>query len=739
VGDVRVVIAYALLSLGAGAYAVSTLVRRPGTFVPLFDIEVSRTVEISASVLCLVGAARAKSGRASRWLIGLGMLLWSVGDQLFSQASPDGAPVPSTPDYFFLAFYPLAFAAVLLPLLRSGPRDKASITDGLMAALASATLVMALGADVTLLPIDGSWAAIVVTLAYPISDLALLSVVSAVLAVLPVAHMGRQLSWLAILVGVGLFAGCDTAYLAATADGTYRQGTLLDAGWMIALVVMSGVGWLPESPPDTSSDQARPGRLALPAMAGTIGLAILVTATQRSMPGISVVFATVTLVAAGARMLIAMRQVTSLEAERKLRVQAEEAKHRIAAREAENRALARRLSRLLDVAPVGIVEIDAAGRVQRWNRAAERILGWSRADVLGHPDPNPMLPSRQGETLTYLRKDGKSIEVEVAVSELTGPEHPNSKLKVVSDVTERNWLEVQLRHAQRLETVGRLAEGMAHELNSPLQFVTDSVQFLSEAVAVLQRVKAIITELSTDDGSPGVGPATAHRLRVLAAELDLDFLAEEAPQAATSALTGLERITTVVRAMRAFGGPSAESLQMMDVNESVKAVLVVTGPRIETVADVVTHLGTVPPIEVRTGDVHQVILDLIANALEAMEPTVAQQGRGQLKITTRVDAGDVVIEVSDTGCGIPESIAGQVFDPFFTTKPVGSGLGQGLSVARAVIVNGHGGSITFATEPGHGTTFSIRLPAMRPAIDAAEGAGAEPPLPRQRGDEKARG
>jgi signal transduction histidine kinase len=698
-------VAYAVVGVGAAGFLLSLLLRRPGEFLPLFDVDLNLAVEFAASVLCLVGAARLPNGRVAGLLLGSGLLLWTVGDLLFSVASPAGAPVPSLADGFFLAFYPLAYLSLALTL-HGDARGLlvGSWSDGLISALGCLTLVVGLGARIILQPGSGSWAAVAVTLAYPIGDLLLLSLVVAVLAMIPPWEVRRHLSWLALLAGCSVFAVSDTWYLVQEARGSYLQGTAMDAGWPLALILLSGSAWLPSRSEAVRTAVPGAGRLALPVAAGAIGVGVLVYGTQRPLGGVEVVLASVTLVTALIRSGTSLHRLASLDSERQLRIQAEQSRSRLEAREADNRALAERLAGLLDAAPVGIIETDAGGRVRRWNRAAERIYGWSEREVLAGPDPNPALPSAPGGCVHHVRKDGGGVEVEVSLSELAGP-GTTGALKVVTDVTDRNRMELELRHAQKLESVGRLAEGLAHELNTPIQFVTDSVRFLQEAMDAVQRLNeaAALAVVPAD-------PAELARLRGLVEEADLDFLAEEGPQAAQHALEGMERIAAIVRAIQVFGRPGESGARSIDLNEAVAAVLTVGGPTIGPVADLVTDFGDLPPVCCSPGDINQVLLDVVANAVDAMDSVRAQKGRGRLEVRTFVDGDSAVIEIADTGPGIPDRIADRVFDPFFTTKPVGQGIGQGLSVARTVVVQGHRGAIDFQSRPGHGTTFAIRLP-----------------------------
>ena len=697
--------AYGVVLLALAAYLISLLRRRPGEYVGFFDLDVDMSVEFAAALLCLVGALRRRTGRRAGVVLASALLLWTVGDLLFSVAAPEGAPVPSPADGFFLAFYPLAYAAIVLSV-HSEARlmPTSSWGDGLLSALGCATVVSATGLDKVLQPGSGSAAARLVTLAYPLGDLALLSLVVGVIGVVPHRQFRRHLPWLLVLGGAALFAVSDTIYL--TQSDSYLQGTLVDIGWPAAMVLMSASTW-PQRPSRGLGRPAGRAQVLLPAGAALIGFAILVEAALRPMARVDVLLAVATLVTAAARLLALLRELDGLEAERRLRRQAEQATLLLRAQEAEKRTLATRLAGLVDAAPVGIIEVDAAGQVRRWNRAAERIYGWTEAELLGGPNPNPQRPARPGETIRHRRKDGRTVEVELSEADLGGPDQPDGVLSVVSDVSERITLELQLRHAQKLETVGRLAEGVAHELNTPIQFVGDGVRFLGTAMAGLRRLQEEVQALA---GQPGDAERQLERLRQVMDEIDLEFMAEEGQDAAGSALDGVQRMAEIVRAMGVFGRPGETLRRAVDLNEAVRAVLIMAGPRIALVADVTTELAELPMVDCHPGDVNQVLFDIVANAVDAMTEAGEHRGRGGLHLSTRVDGDQVVVEVTDTGGGIPESIGERIFDPFFTTKQVGQGIGQGLSVARSLVVSRHGGTLTFTSRPGDGTTFRIGLP-----------------------------
>jgi signal transduction histidine kinase len=240
-----------------------------------------------------------------------------------------------------------------------------------------------------------------------------------------------------------------------------------------------------------------------------------------------------------------------------------------------------------------------------------------------------------------------------------------------------------------LESVGQLAAGIAHEINTPIQFIGDNVRFLGDAFG--QLAAALNGKAQTDS--------------------ELAFLVEEVPEAVGQTMEGVDRVATIVRAMKAFGHPSGEEKAAADLNAAVRNTLIVANNELKYVADVVTDLGELPPVWCHLGDVNQVVLNLVVNAAHAIAAkTGPGGGRGTITVRTATEGEAAVIEVSDTGTGIPSDIAERVFEPFFTTKDVGVGTGQGLTLAYALIRDRHAGTITFTTQPGQGTTFTVRIP-----------------------------
>ena len=278
-------------------------------------------------------------------------------------------------------------------------------------------------------------------------------------------------------------------------------------------------------------------------------------------------------------------------------------------------------------------------------------------------------------------------------------------------MTERIKLEIGLRHAQKLEAVGGLASGIAHEINTPIQFVGDNLRFLQDSFRSLANLIAKFEELKT---AAGHGPVEGELLQEVSQaeeDGDLPYLSEEIPKALSQSLDGVDRVASIVRAMKDFAHPEQSKRAAADLNKALSSTLIVARNETKYVADVTTDFGELPPVECCLGDLNQVFLNLLVNAAHAIEETKSRTGqRGAIRIQTRREGDHVKIAFSDTGPGIPEAIREKIFEPFFTTKTVVRGTGQGLAICRSIVVEKHGGTLTFETEAGRGTTFWITLP-----------------------------
>ncbi|MDB6036957.1 MAG: domain S-box protein [Verrucomicrobiales bacterium] len=384
-----------------------------------------------------------------------------------------------------------------------------------------------------------------------------------------------------------------------------------------------------------------------------------------------------------------------------------------------------------------IAIVDKGGRRVYNSPSYQTLLGYSPEELKKtsaldqiHPEDreavtvaaNKTLSTGLGQVTEYRMscKDGawKSFEAHGAAIRSQAGE-AEGLLLVCRDVTrrkkaeqERNLMEIQLRQAQKLESIGQLAAGIAHEINTPTQFIGDNARFLTDAFSEISR---LLTELKGVLEAPVPREASSAALegaRNVLNKSDLDYLLKEIPLALSQSIDGVERVASIVGAMKDFSHPGAEKVPI-DINHAIENTLTVARNTWKYIAVVQTQFeASLPLVPCLPGEFNQVILNLVVNAAQAISEALnGTTGRtGTITISTKLLGDHVEIRVSDTGKGIPEAIRDRIFEPFFTTKPVGQGTGQGLAIARAVIVDKHRGDIRFESRCGEGTTFIVDLP-----------------------------
>jgi PAS domain S-box-containing protein len=381
-----------------------------------------------------------------------------------------------------------------------------------------------------------------------------------------------------------------------------------------------------------------------------------------------------------------------------------------------------------------IITSDCNGNIRFWNTAAEKIFGYAADEVLGRNLLDVIVPPQYHEAkrngmagfartghgaaigktleLTALRKDGTEFPIENSVSAYRD-EEGFVGVALIRDITERKWAEGELAKAQKLESIGHLAAGIAHEINTPTQYIGDNTHFLQEGFEDIHKLLGTFQRLLRAAKDDTVTDDLIAEVEAAVREADIDFLADEIPKAIEQSLDGVARVAGIVRAMKEFSHPGSDLKQAMDLNRAIETTLTVSRNEWKYVAELVTDFDpNLPPVPCLSGDLNQVVLNLVVNAAQAIGEVVGDgsDGKGTITVRTRLDGDWAEIRVEDTGTGIPEEIRSKVFDHFFTTKEVGKGSGQGLTIAHSIIVRKHGGTIRFETETGRGTTFIIRLP-----------------------------
>ncbi|MEO8634555.1 MAG: ATP-binding protein [Gemmatimonadales bacterium] len=398
-----------------------------------------------------------------------------------------------------------------------------------------------------------------------------------------------------------------------------------------------------------------------------------------------------------------------------------------------------RLRSAMDAAQIGVWDWDVVGGRITWLGHHEAICGLAPGSFDGryetflacvHPEDRPGMEAALTSALASNSEYSHSHRVvwpDGSVHWVLGrgefrrdPEgHTIRMYGAIMDITDRRVLEHQLLQAQKIEAMGQLAAGIAHEINTPTQYVGDNLHFLQEAFEGLLRVMVVYGDVVEAARAVGVPVAAADAAWKSA---DGGYLLAEIPRATVQALDGIERVTKIVRAMKEFSHPGGTEAIPVDLNHAIENTIAVSRNEWKYLADMVLELSPdLPPVPCLAGEIQQVILNLIVNAAHAIGDVVAESGgRGTIRISTTVVEGFVEVRVRDSGTGIPLEVRSRVFDPFFTTKDVGRGTGQGLALARDAIVRKHRGSLTFESEVGAGTCFLIRLPLHAPDQPGAE-------------------
>jgi PAS domain S-box-containing protein len=389
---------------------------------------------------------------------------------------------------------------------------------------------------------------------------------------------------------------------------------------------------------------------------------------------------------------------------------------------------------------------DGASTMVYCNRAVGESLGYERHEMLGKTQLGvKWTPERYAEAKALMtsgqdfrfedeveRRDGSTFWTGVTVrpifnaegrmthtmaigADITAKRESQRKERelqeqLVAQMKERERMLIELRTAQKLESVGRLAAGVAHEINTPIQYVGDSLYFLRSSVEDLTKlIDGYAAALNDLQDSPAV-LAARENIAAVAERIDLPFLLTEMPKAFERTFEGTDRVSGIVRAMKEFSHPDATEFSSADLNHALKTTLVVATNEYKYLANISTEFAELPPVICNVGELNQVFLNMIVNAAHAIHDADKDVTTGgAISIRTAVVGEYVEITFNDNGCGIPQENLDKIYDPFFTTKEVGRGTGQGLAITRSIVMDKHGGEVHATSEVGVGTQFVIRL------------------------------
>jgi PAS domain S-box-containing protein len=403
-----------------------------------------------------------------------------------------------------------------------------------------------------------------------------------------------------------------------------------------------------------------------------------------------------------------------------------------------------RMRAIVETAADAIVTFTEDGSIDSCNGAACDLFDYSRDELMGAKFSVLWSPTNKISLNDFLqkchvaagsrvqsateiearRRDGQVMMLLASISEIK-TEQGRLRTAILRDLSEYKRMQKELDQAQRLESIGQLAAGIAHEINTPMQFLSDNIEYLNECCEKLfEVVDAYERNLSETTQKSWL--ERRQELEEIITRNRFDVIRNQIPSAISESLDGVRRVIEIVRAMKEFSHQGHAEKVGVDLNNAVRSTIMISRNRWKYVADLETELDPdLPTLRCVPAEINQVLLNLVVNAADAVADKVGTDTgtKGKIKVRTRSCNTQVVVEVEDTGCGIPSEIRERIFDPFFTTKDVGKGTGQGLSICYNIVVAKHRGSIEVDSEPGVGSTFRVLLPAS--PVDASKHTAVE--------------
>jgi len=390
------------------------------------------------------------------------------------------------------------------------------------------------------------------------------------------------------------------------------------------------------------------------------------------------------------------------------------------------------INRLISSLPAILIGLSRDNRIVLWNSKAEAVLGKNQSEVMGLPlqrcgidwDSDKIAagisesrragqPTRVDD-IRYQRADGEKRSLGMTITHLEGDEDSILGSTIIgADITKRKKLDTQQLQSQKMEAIGQLAAGIAHEINTPTQFLGDNTRFFQDAfvdlIQIIREYEALIDKAKSEALTGELIAGAEKRIK----DLDLEYLEEEIPVALQHTLKGVDRIAKIVQAMKIFSHPGIMVKELTDINKEIEKSITITRNEWKYVARMETDFDpNLPAVPCFRAELNQVILNMIVNSAHAIAEANADNSsrQGTIRIGTYHQDNWAIIRISDTGAGIPEGIRHKIFDLFFTTKGPGKGSGQGLAISHSVIVEKHKGTLELESQEGKGTTFIIGLP-----------------------------
>ncbi|MFT5924521.1 MAG: two-component system NtrC family sensor kinase [Paraglaciecola sp.] len=379
----------------------------------------------------------------------------------------------------------------------------------------------------------------------------------------------------------------------------------------------------------------------------------------------------------------------------------------------------------------GFLTFNSSGIVESINPSGVLMFGYEREALIGCKLHSFMksekikqlsvmsldeaLQDYLGQTFIALgvKQDGSEFPIEVNFSKIPFLTHSQTLFNCVArDVTHRSELEAQLRQSQKLESIGQLSAGIAHEINTPTQYVSDNINFLGVAFDSCLKIICKTQTIINKDISQ-VTQKEIDDIKTIFQEDDMDFVLDEIPLAIKQTIEGLQRVKKIIAAMKSFSHPNQGEMSLVDITEAIESTKTVSRSEWRYIAELATNYSkNLPKINCLRDEFNQVILNFIVNAAHAIEEKYGQKSAtmGCINIDVYQQHNNIKIMIKDDGIGMSTEVKDRVFDPFFTTKVVGKGTGQGLSLAYLVIVEKHKGTIEVKSELNVGTTFTISIP-----------------------------